>query len=128
MTPIFNNNKYSSGPEVTGDVIEASDSLPHWDQQALPGQNNEIDNMPPWNRIITKDPIDDSTNQTKWKSVYTVPDEEASKNDDAPKVASMKFSYIAIGAIGGFIVLVAGAILLFKFRKPNNSSPQKTTG
>ena len=128
MTPIFNNNNYSSGPEVTGDVIEASDTLPPWDQQAPPGQNNEIDNMPSWNRIITKGPIDDSTNQTKWKSIYTVPDTEASKNDDAPKAASMKFSYIAIGAIGGFIVLVAGAILLFKLRKPNNSSPQETTG
>ena len=128
MTPIFNNNKYSSGLEVTGDVIEALDSLPPRDQQVPPEQNNEIDNMPPWNRIITKGSTDGSTNQTKRKSVYTVPDEEAIQNDDASKVASMKFNYIAIGAIGGFIVLVAGAILLFKLRKPNDSSSQETIG
>ena len=57
-----------------------------------------------------------------------VTDEEASKNNDAPKVASMKFVYIAIGAIAGLIVLVAGAILLFKLRKPTNSSLQENTG
>lgn len=43
--------------------------MPPWDQQAPPGQNNGINNMPPWNRIITKGPIDGSTYQTKLKKL-----------------------------------------------------------